>query len=106
MLCVAEMERRYLLMASIGIRNITSFNKKTGKTIDKGDPTIDMISDIVNEKPATIFKPLLFIVVVVDKLANMMIVSRMIESLITQLAKKALISGINLIVSTQRTSVM
>jgi S-DNA-T family DNA segregation ATPase FtsK/SpoIIIE len=111
--CVAEMERRYQLMAAMGVRNISGFNRKVkdaneAKTLIKdpvlmaraaNDPTIDQskIPDL---------EPLPFVVVIIDELADlMMIVGKKVEELIARLAQKARASGIHLILATQRPSV-
>ncbi len=111
--CVAEMERRYQLMAALGVRNIAGYNRKVREATEAkkpikdpvlmaraaNDPTIDQsqIPDLV---------PLPFIVVIIDELADlMMIVGKKVEELIARLAQKARASGIHLILATQRPSV-
>lgn len=104
--CVAEMERRYPLMAALGVRNITGFNKKVQDAIDSGEPIIDPTVDLVDGEPAPTLEPLPFIVVVIDELADMMmVVGKQVEELIARLAQKARASGIHLILATQRPSV-
>ena len=104
--CVAEMERRYPLMAAMGVRNITGFNKKVQAAIDRGEPILDPTVDVVDGEPAPILEPLPFIVVVIDELADMMmVVGKQVEELIARLAQKARASGIHLILATQRPSV-
>lgn len=104
--CVAEMERRYPLMAAMGVRNIAGFNKKVKEAIDKGEPILDPTVDLVDGEPAPILEPLPFIVVVIDELADMMmVVGKQVEELIARLAQKARASGIHLILATQRPSV-
>jgi S-DNA-T family DNA segregation ATPase FtsK/SpoIIIE len=109
--CVAEMERRYQLMAAAGVRNLAGYNRKVKDAADAGTP----IKDPIEMKrlppggdPATVpfCEPLPFIVVVVDELADMMmIVGKKVEELIARLAQKARASGIHLILATQRPSV-
>jgi len=104
--CVAEMERRYPLMAAMGVRNIAGYNKKVQEAIDKGEPIVDPTVDLVDGEPAPILEPLPFIVVVIDELADMMmVVGKQVEELIARLAQKARASGIHLILATQRPSV-
>ena len=104
--CVAEMERRYPLMAAMGVRNITGYNKKVQEAIDRGEPIIDPTVDLVDGEPPETLVPLSFIVVVIDELADMMmVVGKQVEELIARLAQKARASGIHLILATQRPSV-
>ncbi|MBB1488492.1 DNA translocase FtsK [Oceanospirillum sp. D5] len=104
--CVAEMERRYKLMAAMGVRNIATFNSKLDEAAAQGarvaDPTWQPEQ---GEIPPTLDK-LPFIVVVVDEFADMMmIVGKKVEELIARLAQKARAAGIHLILATQRPSV-
>jgi len=107
--CVAEMERRYRLMASMGVRNLSGFNKKVKDAADKGEPIKDplfkpQLPDVPEEAPD--LEPFPYIVVVIDEFADlMMIVGKKIEELIARLAQKARAAGIHLIVATQRPSV-
>ncbi len=104
--CVAEMERRYPLMAAMGVRNITGYNKKVQEAIDRGEPIVDPTVDLVDGEPPETLTPLPFIVVVIDELADMMmVVGKQVEELIARLAQKARASGIHLILATQRPSV-
>lgn len=110
--CVAEMDRRYRLMSALGVRNIGGYNRKVRDAIDAGEPLKDPIF-----KPPEIFDPdkpiehptltpLPFIVVIIDELADMMmIVGKKVEELIARLAQKARASGIHMILATQRPSV-
>ena len=107
--CVAEMERRYRLMAQLGVRNIGGYNKKVRDAEDKGEPLKDplwqpALPDVEEEHPDLETFP--YIVVVIDEFADlMMIVGKKIEELIARLAQKARAAGIHLIVATQRPSV-
>ena len=107
--CVAEMERRYRLMAALGVRNLSGFNKKVKEAEDKGEPLKDPIwqpalPDVEEERPD--LKSFPYIVVVIDEFADlMMIVGKKIEELIARIAQKARAAGIHLIVATQRPSV-
>lgn len=104
--CVAEMERRYPLMAALGVRNIAGFNKKVKEAIERGEPITDPTVDLVAGEPAPYLEPLPFIVVVIDELADMMmVVGKQVEELIARLAQKARAAGIHLILATQRPSV-
>ncbi len=108
--CVGEMERRYRLMASLGVRNIAGFNKKVNAAIAAGEPLRDPLY-----KPEEAFDPSLpapeletlpFIVVVVDEFADMMmVVGKKVEELIARIAQKARAAGIHLVLATQRPSV-
>lgn len=108
--CVAEMERRYKLMATLGVRNITSYNRKVKDADARGRPIPDPLArpeQFVDEEvePPTL-ESLPQIVVVVDELADMMmVVGKKVEELIARLAQKARASGIHLILATQRPSV-
>ena len=109
--CVAEMERRYRLMAHAGVRNLAGFNRKVKEAADEGRPLRDPIE--MKQLPpggdpdsVPVLEPLPYIVVIVDELADlMMIVGKKVEELIARLAQKARASGIHLILATQRPSV-
>ena len=110
--CVAEMDRRYALMASLGVRNIGGYNRKVRDAIAAGkplkDPTFRPPELFDEEKPIEhpTLTPLPYIVVVIDELADMMmIVGKKVEELIARLAQKARASGIHMILATQRPSV-
>ena len=111
---VKEMENRYRLMSSLGVRNIEGYNKKlreakakgseltrtvqTGFDPDSGEPIIEEVPLDMNELP--------FIVVVVDEMADLMIVAgKDIEGSIQRLAQMARAAGIHIIMATQRPSV-
>jgi S-DNA-T family DNA segregation ATPase FtsK/SpoIIIE len=105
--CVAEMERRYALMAGLGVRHLSSYNKKVSDAIDSGKPLTDptFTPDLMNETAPELEK-LPFIVVIIDELADMMMmVGKKVEELIARLAQKARASGIHMVVATQRPSV-
>jgi S-DNA-T family DNA segregation ATPase FtsK/SpoIIIE len=110
--CVAEMDRRYRLMAAMGVRNIGGYNRKIKEAIDSGEPIKDPIftpppledEDKPVEHPTLV--PLPYIVVIIDELADMMmIVGKKVEELIARLAQKARASGIHMLLATQRPSV-
>lgn len=105
--CVVEMDRRYKLMASLGVRNIGGYNKKVKEAIDAGEPIPDPLAELLSPEdvPPTL-EPLPYIVVVIDELADMMmVVGKKVEELIARLAQKARASGIHLLLATQRPSV-
>lgn len=105
--CVAEMERRYKLMAALGVRNIGGYNKKIKDAIAKKKPITDpFYTPISEEDSAPELEVAPYIVVIIDELADMMMtVGKKVEELIARLAQKARASGIHLIVATQRPSV-
>ena len=108
--CVGEMERRYKLMAELGVRNIGGFNRKITEAIENGDPITDPLfqydaeSEFIEEIPT--LEKLPYIVVVIDEFADMMmIVGKKVEQLIARIAQKARAAGIHLMLATQRPSV-
>ncbi|WP_435102199.1 DNA translocase FtsK [Arhodomonas sp. AD133] len=115
--CVGEMERRYKIMAALGVRNIAGCNRKIREAADRGEPIADPLwtppessladagnPDAVPEPPR--LEPLPYLVVVVDEFADMMMmVGKKVEELIARLAQKARAAGIHLILATQRPSV-
>ncbi len=108
--CVAEMERRYRVMAALGVRNISGYNRKIKEADERGEPIQDPLY-----KPEEAFDPeaepptlnhMPFIVVIIDEYADMMmVVGKKVEELIARLAQKARAAGIHLILATQRPSV-
>ena len=108
--CVGEMERRYKLMAALGVRNIAGYNRKVQEAIDKGEPIPDPLfkpEEVLEENPVPpTLEPLPFIVIIIDELADMMmVVGKKVEELIARLAQKARAAGVHLILATQRPSV-
>jgi S-DNA-T family DNA segregation ATPase FtsK/SpoIIIE len=106
--CVGEMERRYKLLAEIGVRNLAGYNSAIKKAKAAGEPIVDPLwkpGDSMAES-APVLEKLPTIVVVVDEFADMMmIVGKKCEELITRIAQKARAAGIHLILATQRPSV-
>ena len=109
--CVAEMERRYKLMSAMGVRNLAGFNKKVSDAAKAGNPIpdplwkADPMLDLESQSPEDL-EELPVIVVVVDELADMMmVVGKKVEELIARIAQKARAAGIHLILATQRPSV-
>jgi len=107
--CVAEMERRYRLMAAVGVRNLTGYNRKLKEAAEKGEPLLDPLfqpDEGSEDSSAPELEPFPYIVVIIDELADMMmIVGKKVDELIARLAQKARASGIHLILATQRPSV-
>ncbi|WP_416220999.1 DNA translocase FtsK [Pseudomonas sp. RP23018S] len=104
---VAEMERRYKLMAAMGVRNLAGFNRKIKDAEAAGEVIHDPLyrRESMDDEAPTL-KTLPTIVVVVDEFADMMmIVGKKVEELIARIAQKARAAGIHLILATQRPSV-
>jgi S-DNA-T family DNA segregation ATPase FtsK/SpoIIIE len=104
--CVAEMERRYKLMAALGVRNLAGYNRQIADAAKKGKTISDPLWDADSEgEPAALGK-LPLIVVFIDEFADMMmIVGKKVEQLIARIAQKARAAGIHLVLATQRPSV-
>ncbi len=111
--CVAEMERRYKLMAALGVRNLSGYNRKVQDAARAGAPIPDpiwtpdpMFGETEGAQVAPDLEKLPSIVVVIDEFADMMmIVGKKVEQLIARIAQKARAAGIHLILATQRPSV-
>jgi S-DNA-T family DNA segregation ATPase FtsK/SpoIIIE len=104
--CVAEMDKRYGLMAAMGVRHLTSYNRKVKEAQDKGRPIADPRVVAQEGQEVSALETLPYIVVLIDELADMMmVVGKKAEELIARLAQKARASGIHLILATQRPSV-
>jgi S-DNA-T family DNA segregation ATPase FtsK/SpoIIIE len=104
--CVAEMERRYKLMSTLGVRNLAGYNRKVRDASDGGNPIPDPTFKPAEGEEPRVLESLPMIVVIVDELADMMMtVGKKVEELIARLAQKARASGIHLILATQRPSV-
>ncbi|MCH7782742.1 DNA translocase FtsK [candidate division KSB1 bacterium] len=91
--CVAEMERRYNIMAKTGVRNLEDYNAKPEKPVDEktGEPFPQKLE---------------YIVIIIDELADlMMVASKEVEEPITRLAQMARAVGIHIVLATQRPSV-
>ncbi|MEJ2529017.1 MAG: DNA translocase FtsK 4TM domain-containing protein, partial [Gammaproteobacteria bacterium] len=109
--CVMEMEQRYRIMASVGVRNLTGYNKKVKEAEKMGVPLpnplyrTDLPPGQCQDQEEYLAK-LPYIVVVIDELADlMMVVGKKVEELIARLAQKARACGIHLLLATQRPSV-
>ncbi len=109
--CVNEMERRYKLMAQLGVRNLNGYNKKVSDAKDSGKPLKDPLwkkSDEEAEEKEEVpeLENLPNIILAVDELADlMMIVGKTAEQLIARIAQKARAAGIHMLLATQRPSV-
>lgn len=102
--CVGEMDKRYRLMSSMGVRNIAGYNQKIRDAIKAGQPLTNPFTLTPDHPEALEEMPL--IVVFIDELADlMMVVGKKVEELIARLAQKARASGIHLVLATQRPSV-
>ncbi|MFH1596832.1 MAG: DNA translocase FtsK 4TM domain-containing protein [Pseudomonadota bacterium] len=92
---VGEMERRYVLLSDLAVRNIEGYNVKA--RVKKPDPRVE---------EGLLPRSLPYLVIIIDELADLMLVSsRDTEEYLIRLAQKARASGIHLIVATQRPSV-
>ena len=102
--CVGEMDRRYKLMSSLGVRNLAGYNQKIRDAIKAGNPITHPFS-LTPDNPERL-ETMPMIVVLIDELADlMMVVGKKVEELIARLAQKARAAGIHLILATQRPSV-
>jgi len=107
---IAEMERRYLLMSHMGVRNLAGYNRKVKDAIDAEawiiDPTYKPTDSLDLDDETHYLEPFPLIVIVIDELADMMmVVGKKMDELIARLAQKARAAGIHLILATQRPSV-
>tara|TARA_E500000178_G_scaffold19780_1_gene18616 strand:+ start:192 stop:2426 length:2235 start_codon:yes stop_codon:yes gene_type:complete len=111
---VREMENRYKLMSSLNVKNIDSYNDKVLKTVSSGRKLYREVQTGIDddtrkpiiEKQEILLEKMPFIVVVIDEMADLMMVAgKEVESLVQRLAQMARASGIHLITATQRPSV-
>ncbi len=111
---VREMENRYKLMSSLNVKNIDSYNDKVLRTISSGRKLFREVQTGIDddtrmpiiEKQEILLEKMPFIVVVIDEMADLMMVAgKEVESLVQRLAQMARASGIHLITATQRPSV-
>ncbi|KTD78407.1 DNA translocase FtsK [Legionella waltersii] len=106
--CVEEMERRYRLMAALGVRNLAGYNAKIAEGCASGNPIVNPLWKPVDsmDEVAPELQALPYVVVVIDELADMMmVVGKKVEQLIARIAQKARAAGIHMILATQRPSV-
>lgn len=103
---VQEMERRYRLMADLGVRNLEGYNAKVLKHIEDHPPPSQPALPEAGVKVEDHTGKLPFLMIVIDELADLMMVSsREVEDSIIRLAQMARASGIHLLLATQRPSV-
>ncbi|MBL8571255.1 MAG: DNA translocase FtsK [Phreatobacter sp.] len=111
---VREMEERYRKMSKVGVRNIDGFNARIAEAKEKGENIQRLIQtgfdretgEPIFENDELPLEPLPYIVVIVDEMADLMMVAgKEIEACIQRLAQMARASGIHLIMATQRPSV-
>jgi S-DNA-T family DNA segregation ATPase FtsK/SpoIIIE len=111
---VREMEDRYKKMSKVGVRNIDGFNARVAEAASKGQTITRTVQtgydretgEAVYEKEEMDLSPLPYIVVIVDEMADLMMVAgKDIEGAIQRLAQMARAAGIHLIMATQRPSV-
>jgi len=111
---VREMEDRYKKMSKVGVRNIDGFNARVAEAVAKGEPLIRTVQtgfdretgEAIYEHEEIPLDELPYIVVVVDEMADLMMVAgKDIEGAIQRLAQMARAAGIHLIMATQRPSV-
>lgn len=110
---VREMEDRYRLMSQMGVRNITGYNQRLAEAAKRGEELtrtvqtgFDEDGKPVHEDQPLSMDPLPYIVVVVDEMADLMLVAgKDVEAAIQRLAQMARAAGIHLIMATQRPSV-
>lgn len=101
--CVKEMERRYKLAHSIKVRNLESYNAKVREARENGEPLMNPLAKNAGEDIE--LEELPYIVVVVDELADLLMVDKKgVEESLIRLAQKARAAGIHLILATQRPS--
>jgi S-DNA-T family DNA segregation ATPase FtsK/SpoIIIE len=104
--CIREMDRRYQLMAALGVRNLAGFNRRILEAQKLNRPILDPFWSEDALEPASPLEKLPLIVVVIDEFADMiMLVGKKVEQLIARIAQKARAAGIHLILATQRPSV-
>jgi S-DNA-T family DNA segregation ATPase FtsK/SpoIIIE len=111
---VREMEERYKRMSKLGVRNIEGFNARVAEAREKDEVLTRTVQtgfdketgEAIYEKQEMDLEPLPFIVVVVDEMADLMMVAgKDIEGAIQRLAQMARAAGIHLVMATQRPSV-
>ncbi len=104
--CVAEMERRYQIMAAVGVRNLEGYNLKVSQGVANNNPILDPLWDPKSGVTQTKLEKLPSVVVIIDEFADMMmVVGKKVEELIARIAQKARAAGIHMILATQRPSV-
>ncbi|WP_026480285.1 DNA translocase FtsK [Ahrensia sp. 13_GOM-1096m] len=111
---VREMEQRYKNMAKLGVRNIDGFNTRVKETMDKGEEITRTVQtgfdretgEAIYETEALDLEHMPYIVVVIDEMADLMMVAgKEIEGAVQRLAQMARAAGIHVVMATQRPSV-
>ncbi len=104
---VHKMEERYQMMAALGVRSIEQFNTRVDEAAAKGDACFRLRAKHGEEEGQEVeYRRLPYIVVVIDELADLMVVSsREVEESLQRLAQMARAAGIHLVLATQRPSV-
>ena len=110
---VNEMEDRYLKMSQMNVRNIEGYNKKVREMIEAGSaemPAKSVLDEDTGEikiiESQEVLKPLPYIVIIVDEMADLMLTAgKEIEVAVQRIAQKARAAGIHMILATQRPSV-
>ncbi len=111
---VREMEERYRKMSKVGVRNIEGFNQRVAEAEENGETLTRTVhtgydedtGEAVYESEELEYQPMPFIVVVIDEVADLMMVAgKDIEGMVQRLAQMARAAGIHLIMATQRPSV-
>jgi len=110
---VREMEGRYRSMSKIGVRNIAGYNERAAELAAKGEHFVRTVQTGFDEQGRAIYeeerldpKPMPYLVVVIDEMADLMLTAgKEIEGAVQRLAQMARAAGIHLIMATQRPSV-
>jgi len=104
---VQKMTERYQMMAAIGVRSIDQFNERAAEAMARGETHFELKRKPGEEQAAEVeWRRLPYIVVVVDELADLMVVcARDVEEALQRLAQMARAAGIHLVLATQRPSV-
>ena len=111
---VKEMEDRYRSMSSLGVRNVNGYNQRIADALKKGEVLTRTVQTgfdpqtggPIYEEQAYDMNPLPYIVVIVDEMADLMLVAgKEVEAAVQRLAQMARAAGIHLIMATQRPSV-
>jgi S-DNA-T family DNA segregation ATPase FtsK/SpoIIIE len=110
---VREMEDRYRRMSKIGVRNVAGFNEKAREAMSKGEHFVRTVQTGFDEAGRPVYEeeklrpePMPYLVVVIDEVADLMMVAgKDIEGAVQRLAQMARAAGIHLIMATQRPSV-
>jgi S-DNA-T family DNA segregation ATPase FtsK/SpoIIIE len=110
---VREMEDRYRKMSKIGVRNIAGYNERALEALAKGEHFVRTVQTGFDEQNRPVYEeeklrpePMPYLVVVIDEVADLMLVAgKDIEGAVQRLAQMARAAGIHLIMATQRPSV-